>query len=99
MKCGYSRKKKRCLFKFIKGYGWSKDSGNGALKHRVKYVVKKDVKEYCGWPLCQKEIEKNDGKKTKCKGCKLIKYCSRNHQKKHWSYIHRQQCLKMKNRE
>eukprot|EP01084_Bolivina_argentea_P295265 508283_1 len=46
---------------------------------------------YCGYPFCSK-IKSNFVRKNKCKGCKLIRYCSRKCQKKHWKMIHSQQC-------
>eukprot|EP01084_Bolivina_argentea_P116156 206434_1 len=54
----------------------------GEFKFRYLYLE-------CGWPLCKRE---NFVKRNICKGCKLIQYCCRNHQKKHWKYIHSQQC-------
>eukprot|EP01084_Bolivina_argentea_P009249 17299_1 len=48
----------------------------------------------CGWPLCNKKKHEFQNK-NKCKGCKLTQYCSRNHQKKHWNHIHREQCLRI----
>ena len=56
----------------------------------------------CGWPWCsQATLAFNralDGMTTckKCKGCRLIRYCSRKHQKKHWILIHSQQCKRYK---
>eukprot|EP01083_Nonionella_stella_P096764 272087_1 len=45
----------------------------------------------CGWPMCYQTASSFD-QKNKCKGCRLIQYCCRNHQKKHWKLIHSQQC-------
>ena len=42
----------------------------------------------CGFPFCQTRME---GKYI-CKGCRLVRYCCRRHQKRHWKYIHSQQC-------
>ena len=52
----------------------------------------------CGWPPCSEKME-DEGYRCKrrvwkCKRCQLIKYCCRNHQKKHWKLIHSQQCRK-----
>eukprot|EP01084_Bolivina_argentea_P313666 543201_1 len=55
---------------------------NGRL---ALYNVYSQIKSYyqrdkCEWILCNKE--KNEFKlKSKCKGCRLVQYCSRNHQK------------------
>eukprot|EP01084_Bolivina_argentea_P230396 388638_1 len=50
------------------------------------------VKVKCSWPLCNK-YRNEFNVKHKCKGCRLVRYCCRNHQKKHWKYIHSTQCL------
>ena len=51
----------------------------------------------CGWFLCHKKIALNDINrgKIRCKGCRLIKYCSRRHQKLHWKHMHRQHCERL----
>lgn len=49
----------------------------------------------CGWLPCYGMRLKSDGCHETmyvCKGCRLIKYCCRKHQKKHWKFIHRWQC-------
>eukprot|EP01084_Bolivina_argentea_P140311 246712_1 len=48
----------------------------------------------CGWLLCNKRKSQFQHK-NKCGGCGLIQYCCRNHQKKHWKYMHSQQCLRL----
>ena len=49
------------------------------------------------WRECQ-WIECKNKKKRKrlwiCKGCKLVTYCCKSHQKKDWKFIHSTQCLK-----
>ena len=69
-------------------------------------LFRRDVKimRECGWPPCADSCQqryassREDMKPTfKCGGCNLIRYCCRNHQKKHWKLIHGQQCRKMSN--
>ena len=51
--------------------------------------------ESCKWPLCSKHhLMEGFATKSVCKGCRLVKYCGRNHQKKHWNLIHSQQCTR-----
>eukprot|EP01084_Bolivina_argentea_P216022 366938_1 len=52
-------------------------------------------KRECGWVLCNKK-QNAFGAKNKCKGCMMVQYCCRRHQKKHWKYIHSQQCSQLK---
>eukprot|EP01084_Bolivina_argentea_P051834 95311_1 len=71
----------------------------------IKYVKKWQTQNYvhknfriCGWPLCTKQLHEFESKNI-CKGCHLIRYCGKNHQKKHWKYIHSQQCLNLSKEE
>eukprot|EP01084_Bolivina_argentea_P014472 27052_1 len=43
----------------------------------------------CGWIKCKIDADKL----YVCKGCKLVQYCCRKHQKKDWKMIHSTQCL------
>ena len=45
----------------------------------------------CAWIKCGK-IRSKSQKLYICKGCKLLAYCSRSHQKKHWNCCHTLQC-------
>jgi len=61
---------------------------------RQRLLEDKCAENKCGWPPCQSQMEGKElhKKMWKCKRCRLIKYCCRNHQKKHWKFIHSQQC-------
>eukprot|EP01084_Bolivina_argentea_P238925 401450_1 len=64
------------------------------LKNKNKFEDNTEKgKTICGWILCSRK-RYEFVKKSKCKGCKLIRYCSKTHQKKHWNYIHRMCCGK-----
>ena len=67
-----------------------------AFRHFI--LIEKFYRNICGWPPCSEIMEMDDyrckRKLRKCKRCQLIKYCCRNHQKKHWKFIHSQQCRK-----
>eukprot|EP01084_Bolivina_argentea_P042549 78452_1 len=83
---------KNALMKIVDG---KKSRFNIAKKSRINIVKK------CGWNKCNKEsntqsLEIKSHKMYICKGCKLIYYCCRKHQKKDWKMIHSQQCLKMR---
>ena len=43
----------------------------------------------CMWPLCRNRKYRN---RYRCSRCQIVRYCCKNHQKKHWKFIHRQQC-------
>ena len=51
------------------------------------------VDDQCGWPPCGRMKKKDSfALRSVCAGCRCIRYCCRNHQKRHWSYMHREQC-------
>lgn len=56
----------------------------------------KQYKNACGWPPCFAKLLEDENRRSrrtwKCGCCRLIRYCCKNHQKKHWKFIHRQQC-------
>lgn len=69
---------------------------------RKRIIFEQMRERECGWPPCSffngQKLKRKEMKPTfKCKGCKLIRYCCRNHQKKHWKFVHRQQCMKIGN--
>eukprot|EP01084_Bolivina_argentea_P013960 26123_1 len=46
-------------------------------------------KKKCEWSSCNKSMTNL----LLCSGCKLVYYCCKKHQKKHWNLIHRAQCF------
>eukprot|EP01084_Bolivina_argentea_P259374 437630_1 len=75
-----------------------------STKHRHESIYKgiKFDMAACQWFRCFKfrRFDINNLKRWdkpcklyKCKGCRLVFYCCRNHQKKDWKYLHSQQCL------
>lgn len=67
-----------------------KVSQYAAKARTLQKLIRIGMSLSCAWPPCSKSA--NDTKYV-CKGCHLTKYCCRNHQKKHWKYVHRQQCF------
>eukprot|EP01084_Bolivina_argentea_P041495 76590_1 len=51
----------------------------------------------CGWIRCINNTAMSNVTLKLCKGCKLVAYCCRKHQKKAWKAIHSQQCLRITN--
>ena len=65
------------------------------IKKRMR--VERMMERECSWPPCahfkpQKKNGEDMKPSFKCGGCKLIRYCCRRHQKKHWKFVHSQQC-------
>ena len=78
---------------------WRETSGvqNPLVFGRSVIQMLKDMENSCGWEPCNRrhtEMEFETKKMYICKRCRLIKYCCRRHQKKHWKFIHSQQCKK-----
>lgn len=57
----------------------------------TKYLVL-PFKSECAWIKCEKG-RANVDKMYQCKGCRMVNYCCRNHQKKDWALIHSNECL------
>lgn len=83
---------------YMKGMMWSVKlpktiplNDDARLHDKELYVLKKRS-FFCGWPACKADGRKS-GAPYKCGRCKLVRYCCRNHQKKHWRWIHRTQCM------
>ena len=72
----------------ICAYLYCKESQREGTTHDCKF------KYECEEKKCRGKIKYY----KKCKGCKLVSYCCRNHQKKDWKLIHSQQCLKKRKR-
>eukprot|EP01084_Bolivina_argentea_P230395 388636_1 len=75
---------------------WCDDSVNIFMNIMISAYKERRI-SHCAWVLCNNSDEEYT--LYVCKRCKLILYCCRNHQKKHWKYIHSQQCLNTTNSE
>eukprot|EP01084_Bolivina_argentea_P145382 254825_1 len=71
-------------------------AGDESYREGEKTLTKSDLerkvatpKSFCGWKFCAK----TERKLYKCKKCRLVNYCCRNHQKKDWKHVHAQQCI------
>eukprot|EP01084_Bolivina_argentea_P004281 8146_1 len=62
----------------------------GSSNREQMRLHNEDIVLKCDWIKCRKVLNTKSIKL--CKRCKLVYYCSRNHQKKHWKYIHSQNC-------
>eukprot|EP01084_Bolivina_argentea_P260551 440037_1 len=66
---------------------------------RMHIKLPSGPRKKCGWIKCQTSTclditcRKSTTKLVKCKGCKLVYYCCRKHQKLDWKAVHRAQCL------
>eukprot|EP01084_Bolivina_argentea_P251057 420909_1 len=69
----------------------------GALPECTFYNYDGNLK-HCGWYKCtiQSEKQRDATKWYICKGCKLVYYCSKKHQKKHWNCAHSSQCKQLR---
>eukprot|EP01084_Bolivina_argentea_P146690 256786_1 len=57
-------------------------------------ILHTDSHRKCGYIKCDKSLCPKGDMLYVCKGCKLVTYCNRNHQKKSWNALHREQCLR-----
>ena len=61
--------------------------------HHLKFDSLTEISKKCGNHECK--IKKYGMKMKICKECKMVYYCGRRCQKKHWKSIHRVQCDKI----
>lgn len=61
---------------------------------RLQY--ERGLNKRCMWLPCQFKNRIEHEKIYRCKGCNLIRYCSPKCQKKHWKFIHSQQCKEVR---
>ncbi len=69
------------------------DKGHPA--HKCYCIVPRWRGWICDW--CGDHVNVYPVKK--CKGCKMVFYCSRSHQKRDWNVTHRYQCEKFQQKE
>lgn len=87
----------RSLRRYTNAHGmhaFCKSEGKYASLQAAGYMqAPSDAK--CGWPPCKKwKGIYLFATKQVCAGCRLVRYWCREHQKRHWKYMHREQCLK-----
>lgn len=66
-------------------------SMKGATSLDMKAVSQLVQRAYCSLPSCHKNDHELVKKFQMCTGCEVAKYCSREHQKKHWKK-HKPEC-------